>query len=56
MKIDDELVSDAYPIKEIDDFSYEIDCEVMKFTRGLYWKVDTVYGLTKPFYFCNVYR
>ncbi|KAK4512415.1 uncharacterized protein ATC70_003115 [Mucor velutinosus] len=30
----DELFSDAYPIKEIDDVAYEVDCKMITITEG----------------------
>ncbi|KAJ1977776.1 Translationally-controlled tumor protein [Dimargaris verticillata] len=31
---DDELVSDAYPIKEVDDFLFEVDCQNIVVKKG----------------------
>ncbi|KAI9481075.1 MAG: translationally controlled tumor protein [Benjaminiella poitrasii] len=31
---DDELFSDAYPIKEIDDVAYEVDCKMITISEG----------------------
>ncbi|KAI8391496.1 Mss4-like protein [Radiomyces spectabilis] len=30
----DELFSDAYPIKEIDDIAYEVDCQMINISEG----------------------
>ncbi|KAF7729947.1 Translationally-controlled tumor protein [Apophysomyces ossiformis] len=30
----DEMVSDAFPVKEIDDIAYEVDCKMITITEG----------------------